>query len=749
MAELAELRELRKEIKKLQKQQENMVRAAAIAGAASFLSGGKKGESTTPSTPIPQTTDGETGDVPMDPTREAYMTSNPGEDPGELVAARDLFEREREKFEGKSFFEKARGMDIRYAPGIRKFTERKRALKGKFGAARFLAGLPKTTYEAIQDTFGSKKETSSGADPIESGEEITESSTDTPTEGSGGGGTDPRLVSLTSQTLDKVTQLNETSYESMGIHIESLGVLREILEFEKKKEARQRKLDALSRAGDSGDIAEALEEAVSKTPYGPPLPPGGLGGDGDGGGGNSLMESAGAALGGGLVSQAKSLLTRGGSLIMSGAGAAKAGLMSSGTALAGGIGSAASSAAALGSMSAGAAAAAAPAAVAGMVVGAAAVGGAAGYGLNKLGSAVFGEDEFNEALLLGLGTSREEAEAGKEADPEFLRRQAKLREDSTDAMSVARAIYGRIYYLLKKDRLDAAVDIALADSDFVNFSDKQKVLEKMIELDKSRQESGSPSFAGKTKLEEFMDVAEPKAEAVASLDKSASAVQSATGTASPRSNTARSRQAARDKARLAATQNLANQLGMESGDLSGVSYQYTENEDGSITATASMGGQPTATASQTPTFQQVSNATATDAGFGSATGVGRKKDSARYQATINLANQLGVSTGDLSGVEYTYSENEDGTITATATRSEQSIAAAGELRQSMSSTPKFSASQSSEIDYDPTVDQGSSPTIVAPSTVNVTSTGSGPGSESSSPSQQDPSLVVANESQGL
>ena len=156
-------------------------------------------------------------------------------------------------------------------------------------------------------------------------------------------------------------------------------------------------------------------------------------------------------------------------------------------------------------MSVGTAFASAPLAVAGMIAAAGAIGGAAGYGLNKLGSAIFGEDEFNDVLLLGglLGTTTAEAQSGTAADTEFNASSARISADTSDPMTTAKMAMRTARSALMQGDSEKALRFAASDPEFV-AANKDGLYVSLKKLNNQNKKAGLKAIPDAT-LREFAE----------------------------------------------------------------------------------------------------------------------------------------------------------------------------------------------------------------------------------------------------
>jgi hypothetical protein len=272
-----------------------------------------------------------------------------------------------------------------------------------------------------------------------------------------------------------------------------------------KLQSREDKLEASRRKKASGDATRAASMQSGK------------GTDEEGGGGllGSLIEglATAAGLGGlGLFGRGKKPVPFGpqpkpkgklGKLLgfgkKVGAGALKIG----GTLLTGlGVGK-------LGGLAAGAVGGASALALpAAAVAGAAAAGGAAGYGLNKLGGAIFGEDKFNDALInmfsatpigflgrmTGMLATSKEAEAGVAADTDFNAESQRLSADKSNSMMLAKKAMRIARPFLVRGEIDKAIQAVSLDPEFIS-ADKDGLLSAMQSLNAQSKSAGLKSIS--------------------------------------------------------------------------------------------------------------------------------------------------------------------------------------------------------------------------------------------------------------
>ena len=264
---------------------------------------------------------------------------------------------------------------------------------------------------------------------------------------------------------------------------------------EAKNAANLAKVEASERDRMLQEVAESVGGAATAASA-----------SGGGGGGGVDVDAGGlSALGGTVLGAAltktKALLAVAGK----GIAATVAGGAKAAGAAAAGIGGAAAGAAKLGAMTVGTAFASAPLAVAGMIAGAAAIGGAAGYGLNKLGSAIFGEDEFNDVLLLGglLGTTTAEAQAGKAADTEFNASSARISADKSDPMTTAKMAMRTARLPLMQGDSEKALRFAASNAEFV-AANKDGLYASLKKLNDQNKKAGMKAIPDAT-LREFAE----------------------------------------------------------------------------------------------------------------------------------------------------------------------------------------------------------------------------------------------------
>ncbi len=163
----------------------------------------------------------------------------------------------------------------------------------------------------------------------------------------------------------------------------------------------------------------------------------------------------------------------------------------------------------LGGLAAGAAGGASALALpAAAVAGAAAAGGAAGYGLNKLGSAVFGEDKFNDALInmfsatpigflgrmTGMLATSKEAEAGVAADTDFNAESQRLSADKSNSMMLAKKAMRIARPFLVRGEIDKAIQAVSLDPEFIS-ADKDGLLSAMQSLNAQSKSAGLKSIS--------------------------------------------------------------------------------------------------------------------------------------------------------------------------------------------------------------------------------------------------------------
>lgn len=423
--------------------------------------------------------------------------------------------------------------DIRFLPIISKMTEIKRSSPGLMGAASFPFKLASAAFGGI---FNRKKvedekvpETSEQTQESKKAEENSDEAVASLEQSTDYLEKIEENTRLTSITLKELVDLNEKQYREMKL--QSLAA-----------KVRQSESDADSAAAAAaGGAAGAAEGGAAGAAQG--------GAAGAAQGGSSIFEkgldlgraatkaiaTSGIGALGGIVAGStiglgkkigkyaygkfgkpflNNVLRGHGGLLMGGRGTPGTGLRSLPGRIAGGLGRAGASAlsstgtaitSGLSSIGAGglattlggSVATAGAGAIAGTVAAGAAIGGAAGYGLNKLGSAVFGEDEFNDALLMGglLGTTTTEAQAGLSGDQEFVDKSLKLASDKTESTQTARVILGYARAALTRGNVEKAVEIAsmMPESKKVN----QFVVQRMMDLNNfaiDAASSGDTSF---------------------------------------------------------------------------------------------------------------------------------------------------------------------------------------------------------------------------------------------------------------
>lgn len=294
--------------------------------------------------------------------------------------------------------------------------------------------------------------------------------------------------------LEKLEEYNLRSALALEEMLKHLQTQAE----EAKNAANLAKVEASERDRMLQEVAESVGGAATAAS---------ASGGGGGGGGVDVDVDAGglSALGGTVLGAAltktKALLAVAGK----GIAATVAGGAKAAGAAAAGIGGAAAGAAKLGAMTVGTAFASAPLAVAGMIAGAAAIGGAAGYGLNKLGSAIFGEDEFNDVLLLGglLGTTTAEAQSGTAADTEFNASSARISADTSDPMTTAKMAMRTARSALMQGDSEKALRFAASDPEFV-AANKDGLYASLKKLNNQNKKAGLKAIPDAT-LREFAE----------------------------------------------------------------------------------------------------------------------------------------------------------------------------------------------------------------------------------------------------
>jgi len=294
--------------------------------------------------------------------------------------------------------------------------------------------------------------------------------------------------------LEKLEEYNLRSALALEEMLKHLQTQAE----EAKNAANLAKVEASERDRMLQEVAESVGGAATAAS------------DSGGGGGDVNVDTGGlvAGVAGGLVTGLGLALTKTKALLAA-TGKGIAATVAGGTKLAGaaaaGIGGAAAGAAKLGAMSVGTAFASAPLAVAGMIAAAGAIGGAAGYGLNKLGSAIFGEDEFNDVLLLGglLGTTTAEAQAGKAADTEFNASSARISADTSDPMTTAKMAMRTARLPLMQGDSEKALRFAASDPEFV-AANKDGLYASLKKLNNQNKKAGLKAIPDAT-LREFAE----------------------------------------------------------------------------------------------------------------------------------------------------------------------------------------------------------------------------------------------------
>lgn len=291
--------------------------------------------------------------------------------------------------------------------------------------------------------------------------------------------------------LEKLEEYNLRSALALEEMLKHLQTQAE----EAKNAANLAKVEASERDRMLQEVAESIGGAATAATA-----------SGGGGGVDVDVDAGGlSAIGGGVLGAA---LTKTKALLAA-TGKGIAATVAGGTKLAGaaatGIGGAAAGAAKLGAMSVGTAFASAPLAVAGMIAAAGAIGGAAGYGLNKLGSAIFGEDEFNDVLLLGglLGTTTAEAQAGKAADTEFNASSARISADTSDPMLAAKMAMRTARPALMQGDSEKALRFAASDPEFV-AANKDGLYASLKKLNNQNKKAGLKAIPDAT-LREFAE----------------------------------------------------------------------------------------------------------------------------------------------------------------------------------------------------------------------------------------------------
>jgi len=300
--------------------------------------------------------------------------------------------------------------------------------------------------------------------------------------------------------LEKLEEYNLRSALALEEMLKHLQTQAE----EAKNAANLAKVEASERDRMLQEVAESVGGAATAASAS------GGGGGGEGGGVDVDVDTGGlvAGVAGGLGTSLGLALTKTKALLAA-TGKGIAATVAGGTKLAGaaatGIGGAAAGAAKLGAMSVGTAFASAPLAVAGMIAGAAAIGGAAGYGLNKLGSAIFGEDEFNDVLLLGglLGTTTAEAQSGTAADTQFNASSARISADTSDPMTTAKMAMRTARSALMQGDSEKALRFAASDPEFV-AANKDGLYVSLKKLNNQNKKAGLKAIPDAT-LREFAE----------------------------------------------------------------------------------------------------------------------------------------------------------------------------------------------------------------------------------------------------
>lgn len=295
--------------------------------------------------------------------------------------------------------------------------------------------------------------------------------------------------------LEKLEEYNLRSALALEEMLKHLQTQAE----EAKNAANLAKVEASERDRMLQEVAESVGGAATAASA-----------SGGGGGGDVNVDTGGlvAGVAGGLGTGLGVALTKTKALLAA-TGKGIAATVAGGTKLAGaaaaGIGGAAAGAAKLGAMSVGTAFASAPLAVAGMIAAAGAIGGAAGYGLNKLGSAIFGEDEFNDVLLLGglLGTTTAEAQSGKAADTEFNASSARISADTSDPMTTAKMAMRTSRLPLMQGDSEKALRFAASDPEFV-AANKDGLYASLKKLNNQNKKAGLKAIPDAT-LREFAE----------------------------------------------------------------------------------------------------------------------------------------------------------------------------------------------------------------------------------------------------
>lgn len=368
--------------------------------------------------------------------------------------------------------------DIRFLPGISKMTEIKRSSPGYLGAASFFPKLALAGLGGLRNLTNRSKMDSGRESPQEVEQEAKKAEENS-----------EEVVNSLSESTDRLVQIEENT----RLAALSLDKLLEL----NKKQYDELKLQSLAQKvrdseGDADSVASAAAAGAVAGAAGAAGGDGGDGGPGGGGLGGAVRDTiskslgkflgSGAALGAGLdigkrvtgygarrtlgflrgptgrlLSGTGARLGQAAGLLRTGVGAAGSALGTAGSAL----GTAVTTTAPMllgSSVGAGTAIAAAPAVAGSMILGSAALGGAAGYGLNKLGSYLFGDDEFNNILTLGLSDIKNR-EKGVAADPELLESMKSAAENKSESMATAKRIYQYTSTLLRNDKVDEAVEL--------------------------------------------------------------------------------------------------------------------------------------------------------------------------------------------------------------------------------------------------------------------------------------------------
>ena len=398
----------------------------------------------------------------------------------------------------------------------------------------------------------------------------------------------------------------------------------------------------------------------------------GEGGDGDGGGGPSLLE---IIVGGKLIKGAiKGALGIGRGLV--GAGLAKLGIGGAATAAGGGA-----------AAGGGLAAAAGPALG---IAAAAAAGGAAGYGLNKAGSAIFGEDEFNDFLInvspigmlgkaTGLLATSDQVEAGTAADSDFNAENEKVLNDKTKPMMLAKKTMRVARGFLVRGEIDKAVKAVSLDPSFMS-ANKSGLLPALKILNDQSKAAGNP-HASDSDLNTFVKkVSELKTPSVTPANVNSSELSPntneqsmmssgdvsnlsttpqtgpmvGTGSATPRTSSSRADQAAQDKARLIAREDLKSKMGVSTLP-PGVVTDVKPTGDG-YTATATFNPATAEAASRASESLSSSN--------GSAGGEGI---AGRRDLSMNTSSQIDRSTRNEAGMSSSGSDGNTNIVAPSST----------------------------------------------------------------------------------